>query len=100
MRSAPRRDRQSLYKCLPHFRSDNEEPVRLAVIGGKLGEEFVVGDAGRSRKLGFGADLCPDFFRNLGRRDDAFEVYGNVEIRFVERQWLEYSGVFGKEVPG
>jgi hypothetical protein len=37
------------------------------VIGGELGEEFVVGDAGRSRELGFRANPCPDFLRDLNR---------------------------------
>ena len=78
-------DRQGLYKYRPHFRSDNEEPVRLAVIGGELGEEFVVGDAGRSREFGFRANPCPDFLCDLCRRDDALEVFGDIEIRLVER---------------
>ena len=58
-------DRQRLDECRPHFRSDDEEPVRLAVIRGEFGEELVVGDAGRSGELGFGADPCADFFRDL-----------------------------------
>jgi len=35
-------DRQGLDETRPHFRGDDKEPVRLAVIGGKLREEFVV----------------------------------------------------------
>ena len=51
-------DWQGLHKFRPHLRSDDEEPVRLAVIRGQFGEELVVGDAGRSRELGFGSDLA------------------------------------------
>jgi hypothetical protein len=39
-------DRQRLDKGRPHFRCNDEKPVRLAVIGGEFGEELVVGDAG------------------------------------------------------
>ena len=55
------------------------------MIRGKFGEELVVGDAGRSGELGFGADLGADVFCDSRRRDDAFEVFGYVEIRLVER---------------
>jgi len=56
------------------------------MIGGELGQKLVVGDPGRSREPGFDADLCPDFLRDLCRRDDALEVIGDVEIGLVERQ--------------
>jgi hypothetical protein len=64
-------DRQGLYECRPHFGRDNEKPIRLAMIRGKFGEKLVVGDPGRRRELGFGADPGPDFFSDLRRRDDA-----------------------------
>jgi hypothetical protein len=67
------------------------------VIGGKFGEEFIVGDACRSREFGFGTNPCPDFFRDLCRRDDALEVFGDVEIRLVERQRLDDRRVFGED---
>ena len=38
-------------------------------------------------------------FRDLCRRDDALEVFGDVEIRLVERQWLDDRRVFGKDIP-
>ena len=69
------------------------------MIRGKFGEELVIRDAGRSRELGFGADPCPDFFRDLCRRDDALKVFGDVEIRLVEREWLDDWRVLGKDVP-
>ena len=77
-------DRQGLDKFRPHFGSDDEEPVRLAVIRSKLREELVVGDASRSCELGFGSDPCPDFFRDLCCRADALGVFGDVEIRLIE----------------
>ena len=91
-------DRQGLDESRPHFGSDDEEPVRLAVIRGKLGKELVVGDAGRGRELGFGADPCPDFFRDLCRRDDALEVFGDIKVRLVERQGLDDWRVFGEDL--
>jgi len=39
-------DGQRLDNGRPHFRRNDEQPVRLAVIGGEFGEELVVGDAG------------------------------------------------------
>ena len=63
--------RQGFDEFRPHFGSDDEEPVRLAVIRGEFGEEFVIGDAGRSCEFGFGANPRPDFFRDLCRRNDA-----------------------------
>ncbi len=78
---------------------DDEEPVRLAVIGGKFGEEFIVGDACRSREFGFGANPCPDFFRDLCRGGDAFDVFGHVEIGLVKRQGLDDRRVSGEDFP-
>ena len=92
-------DRQGFDESRPHFGRDDEEPVRLAVIRGKLGEELVVGDAGRRRELGFGADPGADFFRDLCRRGDALEIFGDIEIRLVERQRLDDRRVFGEYLP-
>ena len=92
-------DRQALDECRAHFGGDDEEPVRLAVIRGELRKELVIGDARRGRQLRFGADPCPDLFRNPGRRDDPFEVLGDVEIRFVERQRLDDRRVFRQDLP-
>ena len=54
-------DRQVLDERRPHFRGDDKQPVRLAVVGSELGKELVVGDSGRRRELGLGADFSPDF---------------------------------------
>src|SRR5205823_1070469 len=62
-------------------------------------EELVIGDAGRSRELCFGADPCPDFFGDLCSRGDALEVFGDIEICLVERQGLDDWCVFGEDLP-
>jgi hypothetical protein len=67
------------------------------VIRGQLGEELVVGDAGRSGELGLRADLCADLFRDPRRGGDAPKVFGDIEIRLVERQWLDDRRVFGED---
>ena len=69
------------------------------MIRGKLGKELVVGDAGRGRELGFGADPCPDLVRDLCRRDDALQVLSDIEICLVQRQWLDDRRVFGEDLP-
>src|SRR5215472_13901082 len=58
-------DRQGLNERRAHFGCDDKQPVRLAVVGSELGEELVIGDSGRRREPGFGAD----FSRDLRRRD-------------------------------
>src|SRR5579875_2939854 len=90
-------DRQGLDESRPHPGGDDEQPVRLAVIRGELGEKLVVGDAGRGRQAGFGADPGPDLFGDFGRRGDALEVFCNVEIGLIERQWLDERRVFGED---
>ena len=59
--------------------------LSLSGAGGQLGEKLVVGDAGRSGEFGFGEDPCANFFREQCRRFDSFEIFGDVEIRLVER---------------
>ena len=68
------------------------------MIRRQLGEELVVGDARRSSEFGFGADLRADFFRDFRRRNDALEVFGNIEIRLVKRQRLDDRRVFGEDL--
>jgi hypothetical protein len=53
-------NRQSLNKGRPHFRSDDKEAIGLAVIGGKLRQDFVVAYPGRGRQIRFASDLRPD----------------------------------------
>ena len=65
------------------------------MIRGEFGEELVVEDAGRSGEPGFGANPCPDFFRDSCRRDDALEVLGDIQIGLVERQRLGDGRILG-----
>ena len=44
-------NRQILDKGRPHLRGDDKEAVGLAVIGGKLRQEFVVADPSRGRQI-------------------------------------------------
>ena len=56
------------------------------MVGGELGEELVVGDAGRRRQPSLGADLRPDQLGDLGRGGDPLQVLGHIEIGLVERE--------------
>ena len=51
-------DRQILDKGRPHFRGDDKEAIGLALIGGKLRQEFVVADSSRGRQIRFASDLA------------------------------------------
>ncbi len=86
-------DRQGLDEGRPHLRRDDEQSVGLAVIGGELGQELVVGDAGRSGEAGFGADRRADFLGDPRRRGDSARIFGHVEIGLVQRQRLDERGV-------
>jgi hypothetical protein len=46
-------DRQSLDEAWPHRGRDDELSVRFAMVGGKFGQELVVGYACRCRETGF-----------------------------------------------
>src|SRR3546814_5875410 len=43
-------------------RRDDAEAVRLVLVAGELGEEFVVGNPGRGGEAGLGANAGPDLF--------------------------------------
>ncbi len=77
-------DRKGLDEFRPHVGSDDEEPVRLAMVRGELSKELVVGHAGRSCELDFGADPGADFLGDLCRRWVPLEIFGDVEIRLIE----------------
>ena len=49
-------ERQGLDEARPHCWGDHEQAVGLALVGGHLGEELVVGHAGRGGQ----ASLLPD----------------------------------------
>jgi hypothetical protein len=44
-------------------------------------------------------DPRADFLRDPCRRGNPLEVFGDIEIRLVERQQLNHRGVFGEDVP-
>ena len=86
-------------KAGPILRRDDEQPVRLAVVGGQLGQELVVGDPGRGGQRRLGLDAGPDALRDLGRGGDALQVLGDVEIGLVERERLDQRRVLGEDRP-
>ncbi len=59
------------------------------MVGGQLGEKLVVRNAGRRGQAGLVEDAGADFRRRRGRRGNASEIFGNVEIGFVERERLD-----------
>ena len=76
-------------KAAPMLRRDDELAVGLALVRGELGEELVVGDAGRGGEAGLREDAGADLLGRRRRGGDAAPVLGHVEIGFVERQRLD-----------
>ena len=91
-------DRQRFDERWPHFRRDDELAVRLAVVGGELRQELVVGDAGGGVEAGHFLDLRADRERDVARQRDALQVFGDVKIGFVERQRLDDRRVLGEDL--
>jgi len=60
-------DLERLDETGPHLRCDDEEAVGLAMIGGELGQEFVVADPSRRRQIRFASDLRPYVLGDLCR---------------------------------
>ena len=75
---------------------DDEHAIGFALVGRQLGQEFVVGDARGCREPGLGADLRPDLLGNLRCRSDSRPVFGDVEIRLVERKGLDQPCILAK----
>ncbi len=86
-------DRQRFHEGRTHLRRDDEQAVRLAVVGGQLREELVVGHAGGSGQTGLPADRGPDFLCDRGRRASVHQRIGHVEIGLVQRQRLDQRRV-------
>ena len=59
-------DRQSGDEGLALARRDDAQAVGLVLVGGELGEELVVGHAGRGGQPGLGADAGADFLGDAG----------------------------------
>src|ERR1700716_2666451 len=73
-------NRQVLDEIRSHLWRDDIQTVWLLVVGGELGQEFVVGHAGRGGESGFSLYLRSDRFGDLRRRSDPLQVLRNVEI--------------------
>src|SRR3546814_5490671 len=58
-------------------RRDDAEAVRLVLVAGELGEEFVVGNPGRGGEAGLGANAGPDLFGYGGGDADAAQILGH-----------------------
>ena len=88
-------------KCLDEhgsgLRRDDEQPIRLPLVGGHLRQELVVGHPGRCGQVGDGLDLRADLLGDLGRDLHSLDVLGDVEIRLVERQRLDQGSVLGED---
>jgi hypothetical protein len=68
------------------------------MIGGKLGQELVVGNAARRNEAGFIQDCGPDL---LGRRPGSVDpalVGGHIQICFIERERLDQIRVAGEHL--
>ena len=72
---------------------DGVQPVRLAVVGRYLGEEFVVGDSGGGDEAQFLTDFPLDGLGDVDGEGNAFFVLRDVEERLVEGERLHDVGV-------
>ena len=78
---------------------DDEQPVRPAVVRGQLGQELVVGNTGGCGQPCLRPNAGPDVPGDLGHRSDALQVFCDVEICLVQRQWLDDRGMLGTNLP-
>ena len=82
-------NRQRSQEVLNLGRLDDKKPIRLAPIGGNFCEEFVGSRAGGGGQVKFLTNLLPDHARHFRRRGKAGLVLSDIEIRLIERQWLD-----------
>ena len=73
------------------------EPVGLALVGGELGQELVVGHACRGGEAGLLADPRPDRLGDVGGERNTPQVLGDVEVGLVERERLDHRRVLGED---
>jgi hypothetical protein len=90
-------DRQGFDEGRALLRRDDELAVGLAVIGRQLGQELVVGDAGRGGEAGLGEDAGADLAGDVGGERHVLEVGRDVEIGLVERQRLDQRRVLQED---
>ena len=81
----------------PLLRRDHAQAVGLVLVGGELGDELVVADAGRGGEAGLGADPAADLLGDRAGDAEPVPVLGDVEIGFVEAQRLDQVGVIGED---
>src|SRR5436853_2595040 len=74
---------QALSEFCAHPWRDDKQTIRLSMVRGEFGQEFVVGYARRGCEAGFGLYLRSDRFGELSRRSDPLQVLRNVEIGFA-----------------
>src|SRR5262249_22345866 len=84
---------ERLDKTRPHRGRDDVQAIRLAIVGGQLGQEFVVRDACGCRQLSLDVDFCPNLFGDLCRGRNTAKIFGDIEISFIERQRLDNGSV-------
>ena len=76
---------------------DDAKTIGLAVVGGELGDEFAIGNAGRGGEAGLIADAPADVLGDRARGAEPAPVLGDVEIGFVEAERLDEVGVVEKD---
>ena len=81
----------------PLRRRDDAQAVGLVLVRGQLGEELVVGDAGRGGEAGLGADPGADLLGDPGGDADPLQILGDVEIGLVEAERLDQRRVIGED---
>ena len=84
-------------KASPLRRRDDAEAVGLVLVRGQLGEELVVGDAGRGGEAGLGPDPGADLLGDPGGDADPLQILGDVEIGLVEAERLDQRRVVGED---
>ena len=75
---------------------DDAQPVWLFVVGRELGDELAVTDPGRCGQPRFLANAAADVLGDRPRSAETQAVLGDVEIGFVEAQWLDQIGISGE----
>jgi hypothetical protein len=90
-------DGQMLNEARAHFGRDDELAVWLSLVGGKLGEEFVVGDAGGGGQACFAQDFRPDQPRDLRCDRNALDVLGDIQIGLIKREGLDDVRMLGED---
>ena len=78
---------------------DNEHAIRLVLVGGNLGQEFVVADTGTGGQARLLPDRRADQAGHLDRTAYGQPVPRDIEIGLVQRQWLDQVAVAGKYFP-